>query len=374
MAVAPYRSGQALGWTPAGATVSTFALSTAGNAAWFGLSFVPDSARTLSTVRAYISAVGGTLAGSDVTCDLYDSTGTSGGPGASIETGKTPTATPSAAGYYDWTGFTTVLTAAKQYWLVWKNANGTPGTNFPTFRYLSTFLTSMVAQTGSSVATENWGSATSTNSGSTWTRTSAATNLRVGYSDGSYDGILANNSASAGVSFGVYSTRECGVKFTSPANSVMNVRGVAFLINGVTGSPTGSPRIGLWTGGASPTNQGYALLQIANTISNSWMYGYFASNVVIQPSTSVRVTLGESTQSDASTNRYNAMELAGDTDANSLILLPWNGTCTKTYFDGSSWSDAALGTSLFGHALLLDTAGEFGGGAVVTSPFPGGVW
>jgi hypothetical protein len=55
----------------------------------------------------------------------------------------------------------------------------------------------------------------------------------------------------------------------------------------------------------------------------------------IQPGTVVRVTLGETTQSDASGNRWNNREFTWDTDANSTILLPWEGTCVKTYFDGS---------------------------------------
>jgi hypothetical protein len=60
-------------------------------------------------------------------------------------------------------------------------------------------------------------------------------------------------------------------------------------------------------------------------------------------------------------------EITWDTDSNSTPLLPWNGTCQKTYFDGSStWTDSALGTSIYGHALLLDTAQEFSPGG---SPF-----
>src|SRR4051812_14338490 len=122
---APYRSVQALGWFPtAPTTTNTVAVSAAAN--WYALSFVPDSGRTLSEIRTYVSAVAGTLGANDITADLYDSTGTAGAPGSAIESGKVPTATITAAGYYTFNGFTTALTAGLLYWIVFKNVNGTP--------------------------------------------------------------------------------------------------------------------------------------------------------------------------------------------------------------------------------------------------------
>ncbi len=357
---APFRSGQALGWlTSANATTVTVALSATAN--WYAFAFVADSARTLSTVRAFVSAVTGTLGASDVTCDLYDSTGTSGAPGSTIETGKVPTATITASGWYTFSGFTTSLTAGQMYWLVFKNANIIPASNFPTFRTL-TFGGTPQHLLGTATR-QFWARGSSTNSGSTWTVTVGSVACRVGYADGTFDGIPASNTASAAVGDGVYGTRESGVKFTSPANAVLNVAGLALTVATKTGSPTGSPRLGLWTG-STPALQAYTNTIPATAITaTQWVYSYFASNVVLQPNTVCRVTLGETTQSDASGNRWNGYEFTWDADSNSLILLPMNGTAVKTYFDGSSWSDTS--GSLFGFALLLDTAGEFGGGGML---------
>lgn len=363
----PYRLGQALGWTGAisgGNGTNNLQLSAA--ATWWAVSFVPDASRTLSAVRAYVSAVAGTLAGSDVTCDLYDSAGTSGAPGAAIESGKLPSATITAAGWYDFTGFTTVLAANQEYWAVFKNVNGVPATNRPTFQALSLMRSSYLY--GANTNRLAWAMATSSNSGSTWSRSADASATRVSYADGTYDGIPLRDAITSVIGDGVYATRESGMKFTSPSNATLNVRGLAMMIGGKTGSPTGSPRLGLWTG-SSPANQAYATFLTTTVSGAQWLYGYFASNIVIQPGTICRITLGETTQSDASSARFSNYEMLGDTDSNSTPLLPWNGTATKTYFDGSSWTDSALGTSLMGHALLLDTAGEFGASAGTSGGF-----
>ncbi len=362
MAVAPYRAGQAIGFLP---TTPSNANTTAINAAanWLALSFVADSARTLATIRAYLITVTGTLGASDITCDLYDSTGTGGAPGSSIETGKLPSTTITALGWYTFTGFSTVLVAGQQYWLVFKNVNGTPASNFCTFNAVSATAPFVI---GSSQARQGWGFATSTNSGSTWALTTGRMSFRIGYADGSFDGLPTSSTAASAVGNGVYATRELGMKFTTPNNGVLNVRGIAMFLATITGTPTNGLRFGLWTG-STPTNQGYTLtIPQTASVGNQWIVGYFDPSVnggiiTLQPGTITRATLATS-GSDASTKRYNLTEVIWDTDSNSVILLPFEGTCTKTYYNGSTWTDSALGTSMFGFALLLDTAGEFGAG------------
>ena len=217
---------------------------------------------------------------------------------------------------------------------------------------------------------EVWSTGSSTNSGGTWTIANAATGaisgLRVGYADGTFDGIPIAISAAALVADGVYSTNESGTKFTSPSGVTLNVRGLAMFQGLKTGSPTGTPRLGLWTG-TTPVNQGYATPNSAVLSGGTaqWVNAYFAALVVIPPNTVCRVTMGETTQSDASGNRWNNTQFFTDTDSNSLPLLPMNGTCQKTYFNGSTWADAA--GSMFPFALLLDTAGEFTGPPLVIS-------
>lgn len=369
MAVAPYRLGQALGFLT---TAPSSGYSAGANAAanWVAFSFVPDAARTLSAYRCFATATG-TLAGSDVTCDLYDSTGTGGAPGSSIETGKLPSATITTGNWYDFTGFTTALAAGQMYWLVFKNANGTPASNFPTFSGIGSSLPGHL--TGNLINRFCWGDATSTNSGSTWSSSAIRPHGRVSYADGSFDGVPLKSSSGAGVGDGVYATRESGVKFTTPANGVLQVAGIAMYVSIKSGSPTGNPQFGIWTG-VSPSNLAYTNAIQPTSFQNAgqWIYAYFASTQTIQPATVVRVTLAETTQSDASGNRFNNFEILCDTDSNSLALLPWEGTCQKTYFDGSSWTDTA--GSIFGHALLLGTSGEFGSSGGSSSSPVGQQW
>lgn len=358
MAVAPFRACQTLGWMPTGPSgTSTAAVNAA--ATWFALSFVPDSGRTLSAIRAFVSSVAGALAATDITCDLYDSTGASGAPGASIEAGKLPSATINGAGWYNFTGFTTALTAGQEYWLVFKNVNAVPATNNCNFRNVTGCQDNAVF--GNVLARFAWGNATTANSGVTWATNATRSGLRVSYADGSYDGLPVSNAAVAAIGDGVFATSESGLKFTSPPNGVLKVAGIAMYLGTQTGTPTNGLRFGLWTG-SSPVNQGYTTVvpQTSNT-SQQWVYAYFSSDITIQPNTIARVTLATS-GADTNAKRYALEEVTWDTDSNSVILLPWEGTAQKTYYNGSTWNDTALGTSLFGHALLLDTAGEFGAG------------
>lgn len=356
MAVAPFRNGQMWGWFYSGS--STTSLQLLASTSWWAYAFVPDSARTINTLRAYVSAVAGTLASGDITASLYDSTGTNGAPGSSIETGKLPSATITAAGWYDFTGFSTALTAGQLYYIVLKTGNATPASNNCTFRTI-TFANANPPLTGSSLNRQGWGSAFSTDGGLSWNFRIGSIGHRIGYSDGSFDGIPVSATASAAVGDGVYSTRESGIKFTSPINANLKVYGIGMYLNSKTGAPTGNPRFGLWTG-STPSNLGYTanIPSTANT-TIQWLWSYFSSPKTIPANTEVRVTLAESTQSDASSDYYALREISGDTDSNSVLILPCDGTATKTYFDGSSWTDSPLGTSLFGFALLLDTAGEF---------------
>lgn len=183
--------------------------------------------------------------------------------------------------------------------------------------------------------------------------------MRVDYTDG-YDGVPIYNVATAGSGDGVYSSRESGVVFTSPYLCLLRASGAMFNISNKSGSPTGSPRLRLWeTQDSTPVVIATATL-LTTTVVGGFYFGYFDSGVVtVRPNTVYRLTVGETTQSDASANRYNNLEISWDTDSNSSTIRPWNGTCRKTYFDGSSWTDTD--GSIFQHALYLDTAQEFFG-------------
>jgi hypothetical protein len=126
-----------------------------------------------------------------------------------------------------------------------------------------------------------------------------------------------------------------------------------------SGTPSGSIRFGLWVGDTPPVNQGYTNT-VPSTASNTigqWIYAYFPTPIVVQPSKICRVTLAETANNDVISINLRCMEFIWDTDSNSLALTPFEGTAIKTYFDGSQWTDTS--GSLMAFAVLLDSSREF---------------
>jgi hypothetical protein len=361
MATNQNRQAQALGLlSQAPPATSTLALSAA--ATWLAYGFVPEAAKTLSAVRAYLSAVNGSPATTDITCALYSDS--SGAPNASLESHSITSVPAAGGGWGDWAGFTTALTAGTQYWLVFANGNASPATNFPTYRWLNNVLPAIYG----SGSKYGWFKQHSTNSGGAWGTTVApAGGWRLAYADGTYDGSPFSTSGSSADQ--VYAARESGVKFTTPPNAVVNVRGLAFGLASNNGSPTG----GVWF----RLYNGTTLLATTNTIASGnvnaqgWYESCFSAAQVIQPGTVLRATFGDAGGGDSSSNYYRGTELTIDSDAHSLALMPFEGTAQKTYLN-STWTDTTTG--IFPFALLLDVTGEFGasgglGGGAMTGGF-----
>lgn len=351
----PIPVGALLG-SSASTTTATQALNAA--ATWLAYGFqAPAGGKTLSSVRAFLSATSGTLIASDLTCSLYSNS--AGSPGSSIEGPKSCGSAPSGSAWYDWTGFSTALTGGTQYWLVFKNANGTPASNFPTFRLIASLGGIIVGATVFGDSRK-----TSADSGSTWAGTSNSqiAGFRLGFSDGSYAGLPLSNFAVSGSGVGVYSARELGSRFTTPSNGKLRVAGLFKSVNAKTGTPTGNARLRLYTG-SSPSLLATtdSLLSVPDITGVSIIQGYFSTVQTLDPGTVVRVVLSETTQSDASTNRFNSNVFTVDTDSNSLALMPFGGF-VQTYFDGSSWAET--NSALIPCGLLLDDgAGEFAASA-----------
>lgn len=337
------------------AVTGTVALSAA--ATWMAYSFMGNG-KTLNTVRAFLSATAGTMTAAGLTCELYSDSASS--PNASIEGPKNCSTTPSGSGWYDWTGFTTVTTAGTRYWLVFKNAQGTPASNNVTFRWVANSSTFSAL---GSASTFGAAKKHSTDSGSTWAggTATAAAGWRIGFSDGSYLGSPLSNFGTAGVGVGVYSTRECGGMFTNPANATLNVAGLWILMNVKSGTPTGSGRLRLYTGSTPSLVATTETIDISSVAAASLVFAYFSSVQQIAPNTIIRVVLGETAQADASANRYNVSFFTVDTDSASLALMPF-GSFQQTYFDGTNW--AQTNSALVPCGLMLDdVAGEFGSGS-----------
>ncbi len=352
--------GPATGSTPA---PSTTALSAA--ATWLAISFSLPKTLTLARLKIYCTAVTGSLAGTDLTADIYSDAANL--PNASIVSSATLTSAITASTWAEFggasTGFNTSLTGGNQYWAVFKNLNAVPASNFPTFQFgtnnpASSFFTGAYG----------WTKKHTTNSGSTWVGgTSQGTyGLRLEFTDGSFSGLPFQNSAVNGSALGVYATREYGSKFTSPSNAILQVAGLFLFVGAPAGTPTQPGRLGLWTG-TSPVNLAYTnSIPVTSMASASWLTQYFSATQTIQPGTVCRVTLGEVSQADSSSNRYNALSYTIENDANSKALMPIGGTMQQTYFNGSTWADTD--TAICPCGLLLDTEGQFGavaGGSAV---------
>lgn len=360
-----------IGWQPT-FTFSNLAMNAAlsggYSATWLDSSFVADRSVTLNTVRAYVT-ITGTLGASDLVCDIYsDANGLPNASLASVTLGAVP-----ATGWITFSGFTQALTAGTPYHIVFRNANASPTSNYATYIFStpSLFQGSLSQGTvGSNLY--GWNAIRSTNSGTSWSVWQACiAGVRLGYSDGTFDGMLLRTWS--GATDLIYSTRASGVKFTTPATwPTLNVAAVSFTMGGRGGSPSGNAQAQIYTG-ASPTLLATSDTSVppGNVGASATCVFYFSSPVAIPANTIIRVVVSETANSDTSSNYYGLSEFLIDSDANSVAMLPFGGTYQKTYFDGTSWIDTQ--TSLHGCRLILDPNGEFtssggGGGGLLVHP------
>ena len=305
----------------------------------------------LNKVKIYL-AITGTLAASDVTIELYSADGTTGKPASSVDGPVPCDAAPGTTNYHQWSGLTATLTDGAQYYAVVKNVNGSPTTNFPTVYIVRENIYPTRYGTSSAVGMNRM---TTADGGTTWTNAFAGVGgPRFEFAGGIYRGVPVYDVASGGTTYGVYSTREAGMKFTSPANWVPNAKGLWIQVGTVTGTPTGNARLGLYVGSDSPVYT--ADINRSAFGSGEIMGGFFSTSKSIPPSSVCRIVLGETTQSDGSTNRFNVYKYSVENDATSKSLLP-RGGWVATYWNGSSWVDTDSDTIAGG--ILLDDGGEF---------------
>lgn len=300
-------------------------------AATFGaFSFVLKTAQTLTNIHIFLGKTG-TINANEIQVDIYSDNG-SGSPNASLSNAKNSGAL--ANGWNDFT-FNQALSAHTLYWVVIRNLNGTPASNFPTMRW-STNSGGLFNLGGSSWG---WAKKNSTDSGATWAgtvNTDIIPSLRLDFSGSLYAG-LPLESAALDTTNAVYSAREVGIYFTTPQYSRMNLTGIAMNIN-KSGTPTGNCRYKVY--------KGTTLVGTTQDIPNAmailgaaYYPAYFTTPVTLEANTVYRVVLAESTQSDTSTNRFQLPFITVENNATSLALKPYGGTVKKTYFDGSSWTE-----------------------------------
>lgn len=346
---------QLLGWmprTPSNGT-ATFALDQADGGELHAYAFIAPASLPLNKVRAYVSAIAGTKANISVTCKLTaDVNGYPPTDGSSLDGPRT--VGNLAAGWWEWTDFTYTLTAGTRYWLVFKNTSAAPNTDYPTFRYgvNETWAMPYLGTRG------EWSLArgASTTDGATWgTNTIGICGFRCELNDSGtprYFGTPIQSLGLVASSVGVYATREVGVKFTTPANCRVNVRGMCMFTTKV-GTPD-DLELRLYTGN---TLTAEAAVIPASKIGGSAYYSaMFAAAVTLQPATAYRAVIGNSGAGGDTSNYYRTVSYTIENDANSKALFPWGSR--RCYFDGSSWDDT-VDTEIVPWGLILDSEGEF---------------
>jgi hypothetical protein len=364
MAANQHRAPIQLGFAPQSPNSGSAALSINGaqsgsySATWLAFGFRLDQAKTLSKIQVYCSSVNGTLGATDLVCDIYSNT--SGSPNASLATTNTVTATPTGAAWVEFTGFSLALSPATQYWIVLRNANSAPTTNYPNYQFGQQYTAPTLPNGGNYKV--GWSKQHSTTSGGTWgvSTNAAACGWRLQFSDGTYDGLpvqsLANGSDKA------YGANEVGVRFTVPSGAKWNVRGAVFYVL-ATGTPTGNLYYRLYQNGAYVASTNGILPADVIAAGGYYLPDYFASDITVNPGDVITVTIADGAADSSSNNYFSYYEYKFASDPNTQALMPFEGTLEKAITaNGGSGSPTftLTPTSIYPFALLLDTAGEFG--------------
>jgi hypothetical protein len=244
--------------------------------------------------------------------------------------------------------------------MVIRNANASPTTvHFSCFNIRGT-------QPSGEAGAVTWGpsTATSTDSGSSWSYVANTALSRWEFSDGTFTGFPAQNSnTNTSSSEGVYGARELGVLFTTPAGPDLNVIGLNMACR-KTGSPTGNVRFRLYTAAGSllATSATIPAGNLATTIQGVTLY--LSDTVVLDPATQYRIAMGVDAGGDTS-NYVGSSGVTFESSAASLALKPMGAQ--ETYLN-ATWDDATYINNLIPFGLVLDTTGEYtvaapGGGA-----------
>lgn len=336
--------------------------------------FLATESKTITSLRfcVYYKVDPGSLLGStDAEVKVYGST-IAGLPDTGSGAIATVTFDPTTTGCKNTTSMSYATTPGEQLWFVVRNTYAVPATNYFAINIAPEGL---VGIGGGGYSHNHYGKGTSyqesSDGGITWTNVqrSAASPYRVNYGDSTYYGYpftefdVANNPVNSGDR--VYGDDEVGNKFTTPADTSLNLRCVSFM-QAKIGSPTGSLRFRLYTGTTLTATT--SSMTESGSGSNSSVTLCFSSVQVLAANTTYRVVMAETTQSDASGNAYGPSRIDWDSDSNSLALKPFNGTMSKTVCTGScnggTWTDTT--TSFYVMQLLLQFGDEFptsGGGS-----------
>ncbi len=350
---------QFLGFAPnaTAPSVSTLQLNAAGT--WLAIGFVAKRPGTvhLSNVWIFATAKTGTLATTDLTCDLYSDA--NGIPNASIESRATVTPAAAASTWLEFTGFTSTsaLVQNTQYWLVFKNVNGTPASNNITYGFGG-------AGSANGNMAAYWGSQKvgTTDSGTTWA-TSPILNIvgyRLDFDDGTFQGQAI--SAVATDATKVNGTTKLGFYTVTPANATLNVSGMSLMFRKV-GAPAGNAVLELFNNTAQIATCSIPLTDVNTTASR--FYSCYWTPIQVAGGTTLRGSVSISAAGGDASNyiQFSLSEYTTETSAGSLAQLPF-GNWQRTVYNGSTWSQTNSTVMMGG--IILDPTGEFTGATLGT--------
>ena len=325
--------------------------------------------KTLDQARYYCDSKVGTP---DIRVALYGSSTSTGAPNTSLEE---KALNPTCPGWNDWTGFTTSMTAGSQYYVIVRNAAGTPASNYAVFRRIPKLDYSVLGGNRASIGSAwGWCYRYSTDSGTTWANGNGSGGhggMRLKFSDSTYTGIPVSN-VLKDTTNQIYGAREFGAYFVVPSTwPTIKVAGISFSM-GNQGTAPAELRYRLYTGSTPSLQATTNSIPDEHFQADSWIPLYFPSAITLSPNQIVRITAGAVT-GGSSGNSFALQRYDWDTDANSRTLLPLS--LQGSYFDGTStWTQLPGNVPPF--VLILDKAGEFaaaaGGGVINQNQASGG--
>lgn len=343
-----------------GPNISLCNTNAAGN--YCAIEFVPVGSHTLSTISLQIGSITGSLGPSDLELDVYSDNGTQL-PNASLGAGYTSTTVTQSSLWYTWSGYTGTVTSGVMYWIVLKNKNASPNTNYATLKVWPGVIVAPIPLINAAHTQIVQGVAASYN-GTAWTFTATIGMFKIYYSDNSsYQGypLTGYNIDSTDT---VYSGAAVGSLFTSPSVA-LSVSCISMATFANIGTPTGNLQFQIYAGSSGTLS----LLGTTDPVPSFNNYSSpasacFESPVIIPANTTIRVVMSETSNSNSSANTYRTYYMTYDSSPGSPGLTPFGGTLQETYCPSSGGCTAASQWTQANYRfvpfdLLLTSGGEF---------------
>lgn len=322
------------------------------------LSYIAYEAKTVTSLNCIIAAITGSPVIGDLVCDIYsDNAGL--GPNTLISSSSATTGSFTVGGTIAFT-LSQALTAGTIYWFVLRNTNGTPATNNASIRMTNSFLLMSHLQLGSSAALPFCKRGT-TDSGSTWTASSVAGVgcMRWDFSDGSSDGFPVSSTGNPGSTNRAYAAGELGVRFRTPQNATVRVRGVVMPVSKAGAGPASGVCVKLYSG-TTLLGTSYTVANALVSSSTTSIPFLFADPVVLQPNTQHYLVFASPSADGTSTNAWTTIEISYmDNSAATLSCFPLETVWAR--FDGSSWT--VDDTKFIPYLFSLDADQDFEAGS-----------